>query len=255
MPAADADLPIATPSGPASGRIPLRHARSRPWPRRSRADSSPELWSDLGETVELGTDMGLEQPLHRAAVTAGCEGRPAVAGPPAPVRSAAISAAARAGQVTQTSRSCRASRNTSVSARARSISSPFSFWSRMRRSCAFSTSLAVLACRNVVPPPTAAPPAPVRAACRRRRRPPPPGRVSASAAELCGSWTGRSSQRAGRRWPPRRCCHRRCSTSRSGGLRLLDRATRQADMRGVLALAHALHRALRLSFKIMCLSS
>ena len=60
---------------------------------------------------------------------------------------AAINADDRAGQFTHASRTSRASRNTSDSARARSINSPFSFCSRMRRSCAFSTSLAVFACR------------------------------------------------------------------------------------------------------------
>ena len=60
-----------------------------------------------------------------------------------------------AGQFTQASRSSRASRNTSVSARARSTSSPFSFCRRMRLSCALSTSCAVFACRKVVPPPVA----------------------------------------------------------------------------------------------------
>jgi hypothetical protein len=56
--------------------------------------------------------------------------------------------------LTQTSRSSRASRNTSAVARARSINSPFIFCSFSRRSCAFSTSFAVFACRKVVPAPT-----------------------------------------------------------------------------------------------------
>ena len=60
---------------------------------------------------------------------------------------------ARAGQFTQASRVSRASRNTSASARARSTSSPLSFCSFSRRSCDFSTSLAVFACRKVAPPP------------------------------------------------------------------------------------------------------
>lgn len=69
------------------------------------------------------------------------------------VSSDAISAAARAGWVTHESRSSRASRNTSPTARLRSINSPFNWASFSLRSCAFSTSLAVLACRKVAPPP------------------------------------------------------------------------------------------------------
>ncbi len=49
----------------------------------------------------------------------------------------------------QPSRSSRASRNMSVSARARSTSSPFSFCGRIRRSCALSTSLAAFASHGV----------------------------------------------------------------------------------------------------------
>ena len=58
----------------------------------------------------------------------------------------------RAGQPLQASRSSRARRNTRFTARARSTSSPLSCCSRRRRSWASSTSLAVRACRKVMPP-------------------------------------------------------------------------------------------------------
>jgi len=67
--------------------------------------------------------------------------------------SEAISAAVRAGQFTHASRSWRARRNTNASVRGRSTSSPFMRESLSRRSCDFSTSLEVFACRKVVPVP------------------------------------------------------------------------------------------------------
>jgi hypothetical protein len=56
------------------------------------------------------------------------------------------------GQLTQASRSSRASRNTCATALARSTSSPFIRCRRTRRSCALSTSLAVRAWMKVMPP-------------------------------------------------------------------------------------------------------
>ncbi len=64
-------------------------------------------------------------------------------------RSVAIKAATRAGQLMQTSRSSRASRNTSAAALARSTNSPLRSRSVKRVRCAWAISCAVRACTNV----------------------------------------------------------------------------------------------------------
>ena len=142
----------------------------------------------------------------------------------------AIRAAARAGQFTQASRSWRASRNTSASARARSTSSPFMRESLSRRSCDFSTSLEVFACRKVVPVPGDGGAIP----CSRRVSPTAATAVSGTGFISGGTERARLLRRIGHSGA--------AGIGRGGidgavgvqhqssrGLRLLDRAAREPD--------------------------
>ena len=145
---------------------------------------------DLGEFVEVGADMGFQGPSASRPAR-----RPS---------SAAISAATRAGQFTQASRSSRASRNTSATARARSTSSPFSFCEpdppllrlqhlvgglRLQegRAAADGRDRQPLFAQRVADGSDAPPRAP----------------ASASARAASGSSTGRSSPPGAHRWRPR----------------------------------------------------
>jgi hypothetical protein len=95
---------------------------------------SSERNPEIGEGVEVLSDMGFQHPLQDRGLDdhrrAGLFSTPKAT-------SAAISAATLLGQVTQVSRSCRANRNTSASARARSTSVPFFFWMPSCLSCAW----------------------------------------------------------------------------------------------------------------------
>ena len=126
----------------------------------------------------------------------------------------------------------------------------------MRRSCAFSTSFAVLACRKVVPPPTAGTASPCSRSVVADGGDGGLGHgFSAWVQTLSWSSTDPSSRLVACPKPRRRCCHPRGSNEAAGGLGLLDRATREADPGSVLALAQTLHAALRLSIRFRCLSS
>jgi len=168
--------------------------------------------------------------------------------------SAAINAAARAGQLTQTSRSCRASRNTSASARpvdqlALQLLQPDAPLLRLQH---LMRRLRLQEGRATAGRGGGKPLFAERVANRRDgrlghrlqpllfRRLPGLRRVGRLGSEPVGR-RGVDTAIFVQNEPSRR-------------LGLLDRAARKADAGGILALAHALHRQPRLSFKLKCLS-
>ncbi|GIX15407.1 MAG: hypothetical protein KatS3mg118_3366 [Paracoccaceae bacterium] len=206
--------------------------------RRRRRDLVTERRSGAGRVPRDGRGHGPPEPSACAAVHSRSQ-----------AYSAAISAATRAGQFTQASRSSRASRKTSVPRGAVDQLAP----SASGAGCALLRLQHLVRGLGLQEGRAAADRGRQtlsRGACRqrgdgrlghglqlRRRRP-------------CGSLTGRSSRPAAGPKPRRRCCQSRARARAVRRLRLLDRAARQPDMGGVLALAHALHRRLRLSFKV-----
>ena len=218
--------PCRDGESPGSGVSPSRQARSRsPAPSKSEFDAA--IGIRAGPRRALRGAAGHGSPIPSAWRGRRCRDRPPSTPPPAPAsRPRRHVPAAPAGTPARRHGHGRPAR--------RGV-----FCSRILRSCAFSTSLAVRACRYVMPP----------AAVGAGR---PCSRSVSATAPTAASGTGRKVDRC-----RPRCidgsvaCARRASRSRSVDRavgvqhqpprrpRLLHRAARDAGVCSILALAHA----------------